>query len=212
MEYVIGVSIGERSDRSAVSVVRRRDDESVECVHLQVWQPGTPFYSMANDVVDIVKAILRLGPGKLVRTGRGTIVVPSDPTRAVLDITAVGSAVGSIFVGELEKVGVWAAPFIITAGVTAGAQARVERVPKRELVSVMRMLLEKQSFVYATQLNHAATLATELLYFRTTNSSGREEETDWRSRQHDDLVLATALACWYIHYRLGAVQVVSLWD
>lgn len=207
MDYTIGVSVGARSDRSAASVVRVRDDKMVECVHLQVWQPGTPPTQMLADVVNIAETILK--PKRFEHTERGVVAVPRDNAYAVLDVTVAGAAVGSIFVTALGETGAGVDTFVITAG----TQSSKGRVPKRDLASVMWVLLEKRLFTYSTQLEHAATLRDELPHFKITNTSGRDDEIDWRNRPHDDLVIATALACWYMqNYWQEVSYGLNIWD
>ena len=51
----------------------------------------------------------------------------------------------------------------------------------------------------AAGLQHAQILKQELLNFRVkvNERTGNEQYEAWRENEHDDLVLATALACWY---------------
>jgi hypothetical protein len=56
--------------------------------------------------------------------------------------------------------------------------------------------------VIAPALPDAAALGRELLNFRAKVhlTTGNETYESWRERDHDDLVLSVALACWYGQY------------
>jgi hypothetical protein len=192
MNYTIGVSVGNLSDRSAVSVVRITDARLIECVHLQVWQPGTPHTQVLADIVNITKLIQEVK--RVVYKGKIVSTAPINRVAVVIDVTVAGAAVGSMFAKAMSKENVRVSPFTITAGTQTGHG----RVPKRDLASIMRVLLEERQFTYATQLEHAATLQAELQHFKMENTSGNDNEIDWRTRPHDDLVIATALVCWWM--------------
>jgi hypothetical protein len=119
-------------------------------------------------------------------------------TDLVLDATGVGRAI----VDLVQAAGL--RPVAVT--ITGGADVHRERwnelhVPKKDLVGTMQVLLQQQRLKIAASLPTAAVLTEELLGFRqriTAHANityGAGE--DWRSAPHDDLVLATALACWY---------------
>ena len=70
-------------------------------------------------------------------------------------------------------------------------------VPKRELVGASQMLLQTRRLHIARKLAEAETLTQELRNFKMkiTVSANMQLEA-WREGQHDDLVLAGALASW----------------
>src|SRR5262249_41940183 len=63
----------------------------------------------------------------------------------------------------------------------------------------MQTLVQFRRFHIAPSLPEAVTLGRELQQFRVKVSvlTGNETFEAWRERDHDDLVLAVALACWY---------------
>ena len=73
------------------------------------------------------------------------------------------------------------------------------RVPKRELARSVKMLFEKHWLDASEELALWDLLKDELRDFGASVSIGpvRESENSWRAGEHDDLVLAAALACWY---------------
>lgn len=73
------------------------------------------------------------------------------------------------------------------------------RVPKRDLVSAIQVLLQNGRLRVAEALHEARTLKHELLNFRVKIDprTAHDSYSHWREGDHDDLVLATALACWF---------------
>jgi hypothetical protein len=70
-------------------------------------------------------------------------------------------------------------------------------VAKKELVSVLRTLLGTDRLHLAPGLPDAQALARELGTFQVKITEARNESFEsWRERDHDDLVLAVALAAW----------------
>jgi hypothetical protein len=86
--------------------------------------------------------------------------------------------------------------------ITAGWEAKLEGaswcVPKRDLVSVTKVLLQTERIKIAKSLPVAKTLVDELLSFQAKISlAGNDTYGAWREGVHDDLVLATALAAYF---------------
>src|SRR5262249_55471850 len=114
--------------------------------------------------------------------------VPPLPRRLVAHLPRPGSQLGALL-----------RPALITAGhaVTAGDDGSWH-VAKKELVSGLQVLLQTRRLQIARALPEADLLVKELQNFRvkvTVAANGVFEA--WREGQHDDLVLATALACWW---------------
>jgi len=85
----------------------------------------------------------------------------------------------------------------ITAGSAVSREANRFGVPKRDLVSATAILLQEKQLRIAASLAFAETLQKELLNFRLKHTAaGNDTYEAWREGDHDDLVLAVALACW----------------
>ncbi len=70
-------------------------------------------------------------------------------------------------------------------------------VPKKELVSTLQVLLQARRLRVAPALPEAQTLVRELLNFQVKITPAANETFGaWREGQHDDLVLAMAIAAW----------------
>ncbi|WP_439621812.1 hypothetical protein [Gemmata sp.] len=141
-----------------------------------------------------------------------------EPPLAMSPLVVDATGVGRPTVDMLRESGIRAAvsPWSITAGRTVGDGT----VPKLDLVSAVQTALGTRRLRIAPGLPLAATLAKELESFRVKVTADRNETfSSWRERDHDDLVLALALAVWYGE-RLGppvparpphVIQVPALW-
>jgi hypothetical protein len=126
---------------------------------------------------------------------------PLEPMiRLAVDITGVGP----FALDPLRERGLAPTGLVITGGhaVTRPAFDRWT-VPKQDLVGLIGVLLEHDRLVIPAQLPVAATLVAELKNFhRSFSATGRERfaagdgDPLWREGEHDDLVLALALAAW----------------
>lgn len=130
-------------------------------------------------------------------------------TALLVDKTGVGAAVVDHF---------WAAgvrPYSISIHGGAkvipeppGASLQGFRVPKRDLVSAVQVLLQNERLKIAEGLELAPTLRKELLNFKVKidPKTSHDSYEHWREGDHDDLVLATALACWFRQYVNAEVE------
>jgi hypothetical protein len=90
-------------------------------------------------------------------------------------------------------------PVTITAGQKAiAADGGGWLVPKKELVSTLLVLLAAHRLQVSPTLAEAPTLVRELLNFQVkVTRAAHEAFGTWLEGDHDDLVLALALAVWY---------------
>jgi hypothetical protein len=102
----------------------------------------------------------------------------------------------------------------VTIATSATSQAKRDpkfgdwTVPKKDLVGALQTLAFSGGLPIARSLKEARTLTQELEHFRTkyTHSANVTYEV-WRERDHDDLVLAVALASWasFLGYKAGGL-------
>jgi hypothetical protein len=117
----------------------------------------------------------------------------------LVDQTGVGRPV----VDMLRASGLHPVAVTITGGDTVTGEKLELRVPKRDLVTAVQVLLQSERLKIASDLREAQTLVNELLAFRvsinlkTGHDSYGNDAGSWRENPHDDLVLATAIATWY---------------
>ena len=111
----------------------------------------------------------------------------------VPDATGVGAAV----VDMLRDAGLRFVSVTITAGEEEVGGGGIYRVPKRDLIAAPQVLLQCRKLRIAAALPEAETLAAELRNFRYEVTRARHDTyAAWREGDHDDLVLAVALAVW----------------
>jgi hypothetical protein len=185
-EYVIGVDLGQSQDYSALCVIEYQnvDEPTYHVRHLHRWPLGTPYTQIVRDV----EAMVRTPP------------LDTRHPAVAADRTGVGRGVLEMFgdglAADLHAI-------LITAGhsVTRDAEG-CWHVPKVELVSALQKLLQSRRLKVSPDLDMAAVLVSELKAFRTKITlSGHETFEAWRERDHDDLVLAVAMAVWLGEHR-----------
>jgi len=97
------------------------------------------------------------------------------------------------------------APVLITGGETESRGDGYYRVPKRDLITGLQVMLEGQELLVAKGLKDGPALLREMAGMEVRASAqGQESYGAWREGTHDDLVLAVALACWGLRKRYGA--------
>ena len=75
----------------------------------------------------------------------------------------------------------------------------VTYVPRHYLISVLQILFQDGRLRIARDLEFAPALERELINFSVRNAPGLDETTAlWRENDHDDLVFALALACYFL--------------
>src|SRR5262245_8038356 len=95
------------------------------------------------------------------------------------------------------RIGASIRPITITAGHRAAPSAGGSNVPKREPVSTLQVLLQSRRLKATRALPEATLLAREPEGFKVkVTASASEAFEAWREGDHDDPVLAVALAAW----------------
>ena len=194
--FSIGVDLGQRRDFSAIAIVERlnaapgpfdyvrwaapqpapRDEWVVR--HLERIALGTPYTAVVARIVDLARNP-RLASG----------------CRLVVDATGVGMPVVDML--RASEPGCPIAPIWITGGQSERFDGKVWHVPKLELLARLQTLLETRRLRIMRRMREAATLVRELSDVKSgARPSGRLKVGAEGSGEHDDLVLAVALAVW----------------
>jgi hypothetical protein len=129
----------------------------------------------------------------------------------IVDNTGVGPAVTDL----LKKKGLSFKAITITGGDKVHAVGGGKyRVPKRDLVSALEVPFHTGELKVAEGLQLWGVLREELLNFRRKIDlrTAHDSYEHWRENDHDDLVLATALACWWLRRRKSVLRLVSKGD
>src|SRR5262245_54554089 len=179
--YLSGLDLGQSQDFTALVVL-----EQTACTdgrgllfsryavrHLQRFELGTPYPAIVAAVRDLFRA------------------PPLAGSNLIIDRTGVGAAVYDQF--RASDIQAMVSGWSITHGNRPGQGT----VPKVDLVGGVQTVLGQRRLQIAPELQLAPTLATELENFRVKVTADRNETfASWRERDHDDLVLALALAVW----------------
>lgn len=134
---------------------------------------------------------------EVVERVRRLMYVPELRGDAAMAVDATG--VGAAVVDMLRRAGLAFDAVTITGGDTETLSSYGSwRVPKRDLVGSLQVLLQSGRLKIARELTHADTLKAELLNFRVkvNIATGHDSYEAWREGDHDDLVLAAAIAAW----------------
>ena len=211
---IVGVSLGHRHEKSAISVTERayvptgrkfnaaqlrydrgRSRQLLEpreevlreyrVRHLERSGPPSRYSEVAARIVEIVREL-------------------DSDFLLIVDVTATGRPVYSLILGELahalEGTGTHFKHGPITVTSVAGGVSNSpdvgHLVPRRDLISSSQILFDEGELKIAERLALAATLRDELLGFKPWASKRGEDLEGWREGKDDDLVLAVAMSVW----------------
>lgn len=191
IDYIAGLDLGQQSDYTALAIARRRTEiiadkpvRHYEFVYVHRWQVKTLYDQIVDDVAKLYS--------------REPVLRESD---LVIDATGVGRPVTDM-VRKAKREGRLPAKIqavTITSGNKVMRENREYRVPKKDLVGILQILLGFRRLKIVPKLELADTIVKEFQRFKVKvkATTGTESFEAWRERDHDDLVLAVALACWF---------------
>jgi hypothetical protein len=196
--YVISIALGQAHERSALALVEfepKPDAADIVCDvrHLTRYPSGTGFPEIVADAVKLTGDVRKLPD----RYG---------DTSLILEATSVGKPVIDLFQREKTKRTLDAkieAMMISASNMEADEFAdgvKYCRVPKRNLASVVQVLLQTARLRIAPALAESQTLVRELQNFKARiNTAATNEMLDLlREGPQDDLVLCVAAGCWKV--------------
>jgi hypothetical protein len=174
-EFVVGLDLGQAADFTALVAAERVADGYA--VPLIARTRGRSYPEIVARVADLM-AEPPIG----------------DSSHLVVDATGVGRPVMDMLRGaDLDPIAV-----SIHGGEKVTGRRGWLRVPKRDLISVLLVAFQSGLIKISSELEHATALAHELAGMRRRiTAAGTDQYGVWREGEHDDLVLALALAVWY---------------
>jgi hypothetical protein len=183
--YYIGLDLGQRRDHTALAVIERADPE---------------YGRVATDrlvVRHLQRAPLGTGYPAVVEAVREAVA--SDPLRGrcalAVDATGLGGPVVDMLRGA--ELGCDLTAVTITGGDREVQQGMQWSVPKRDLISRVQVLLEAGDLRIARGMEMSGALVKELMNVRmSAKGLGRVRVGADGCGEHDDLVVAVALAVW----------------
>ena len=180
--YLLGLDLGQAADFSALAIAERPGgfvaDPTYSVRDLRRWPLHTPYRTIIDDV-------------------RATLTANELRRRAslVVDGTGVGRPIVEQFQEAITSAAI--VPVLITGGSEQTYENGWWHTPKRNLASVLAVLLQNGRLKVASALAEAETLMKEMSNFRVKITlAGNDTYSAWREGLHDDLVLAVALAAW----------------
>lgn len=182
MRFVVGVDLGQARDYTAVAIAERHEAERIWAIrYLKRFELGTPY----PEIVEQVRVLMSQNPLR----GESVLAV---------DATGVGRPVFDL----LRRAGMGCR--VTGIGITGGDTVTPDRalsgfrVPKRDLVGTLQLLLQQRRIKIAPRLREAEVLLKELRDFkvRISDATGHDSYGAWRSGEHDDLVLAAGIGIW----------------
>ena len=190
-KFYLGLDLGQRRDHSAIAVVEREEQprpygepeyRGLTLLHTERLPLGTRY----PDVVERVRQIV-------------STPVLAPRCELVVDATGVGAPVVEML--KTAKLGWGITAVTITGGGKENGKEAWRggdyNVPKQDLMSAVQLALEHDELRIAGRLRDAGALVEELVRVRKTyQGSGHERMGADRRGEHDDLVIALALACW----------------
>lgn len=166
---------------------RRKRQWHYRLAKMQRWDVGTSYESILDW---LVKAYSK--PPELGGLGGTTLAV---------DYTGVGVAVFEWLQKELRlaKAKAVLRPIWIQSGRAVNENAAGGwNVPKKELVSIIQVLMGTNRLTIEQNMKNCGNLTKELKNFKVKQNleTGNESFEAWRDHDHDDMVLALAISLW----------------
>jgi hypothetical protein len=190
--YFVGADFGQSRDYSAIAVIERVElkgefdpavwayekKTALRLRYLERIALGTPYPEVVERVLQVTNGSQLAGRCHLAVDGTGV-------GRPVVDLLRMGRPKGTLL------------PVTITSGQSETYDQGFYRVPKRDLIIGLQVVLQRRGLQIAAGLGFARTLVEELEAVEVKGSAaGNEQYAAWREGTHDDLVFAVALAYW----------------
>ncbi len=179
LRFYVGLDLGQKRDHAAIAVVEKEPAEGLIRVrHLERIALGTLYPRVVRRVQELVTDEKLAGQCAL-----------------AVDGTGVGAPVVDLL--REARLGCELAAVTISAGERESFVGGMHSVPKRDLIAGVQVLLEQGEMKIARELRDAGALVRELMDVKMTMSGGGYVRLGADgSGEHDDLVIALALACW----------------
>lgn len=180
--FFVGLDLGQSSDFTALVALDRIGQAPYS--YLLRYIKRFPLKTSYPDILTGVSTIVKTPP------------LPGN-TALVIDGTGVGAPMVDLFAEANLPVELYG------VNITGGNEAleyedHKFRVPKRDLATVVKILLDGGRLKIRQELPERGLLEKELQTFRVkiNTKTAHDSYEAWREGDHDDLVLALALACW----------------
>ncbi len=198
LEYFIGLDLARARDFSAIAVAGLYHETHGDFDRVRYCQPTRPALHLGalrriplgTEYIEVVQQLRRLVERLRAQYGYGH---PLPRIHVVLDSAGPGHVVLELL--RAEQLSVNLVPVLMTAGSDVGHSSGRTTVPRKDIVSNIRYLLETELLRIDKSLAHAHILEREIAAVRPHGGQ----------YPHDDLAIAAGLATWYatrIHRQL----------
>jgi hypothetical protein len=208
---IVGVSLGHRHERTAISVTERAYIPTGERFNATAYDASSGRERLeAREEVTVEYRVRHLErhPSRYAAVAQRIPEVAhkiGEDFVLVVDITATGRPAYSLILGELQaalkgtRIHLKHGP-VTVSGVAGGVSRSPDvgyLVPRRDLISAAQILFDSEAgqLKIAEGLELAGTLRDELLAFKRKGTNPDDLEA-WREGEDDDLVLAVATSVW----------------
>lgn len=194
--YILGLDLGQAADFTAIVALERKPEV---VGHVEQWERShrflRPQYEDKYRVVAAERLPLHTSYSAIVDYVAKRVASLRDDCELVVDATGVGRPV----VDMLSDKEVPLIPVLITGGNNETVDALgYYHVPKGSLVVHVNNVLAQGRLTIPKALTMHQQIVSELQAFRAKKTkAGKDTMEAWRDSDHDDLVLALALACWW---------------
>jgi hypothetical protein len=205
VDYISGLDLGQATDYTALAILQRtvgpdpKDPRRLKHHYLvqglKRFEIGTAYTAICDRIGELYSNPPLAGSTLVVdRTGVGRAV--TDLLKRVLEPSRPLPGTQTAKAPAQPKVTI--SPVTITAGQQANHADGGWNVPKKELVGALQILFQSGRIKVAQGISGAAVLTKELQTFKVkVTASANETFEAWRDGDHDDMVLAVAIAAWY---------------
>jgi hypothetical protein len=209
--FCVGLDLGQRRDYTAIAIVERRykdedDQRKVQSLALRRIE-RVPLGTSYPQVVDRVRAIVQHPAlrGKCSLTVDATGV--GNPVVDMLGAARLGCDINAVTITGGERGQQSSNSVVGSDSITRLSD------PKRDLIAGLEVLLERGELRIARRLKDVGSLIKELMDMRSsTSATGKMRLGAEAHGEHDDLVIALALACWRAKRPVnGPVPGLRLW-
>lgn len=179
--YICGVDLASQQDYTAIVVAERQRRDTAtfyEVCHIERLPHGTRY----PEVIAQLQTLMRTPP----LAQQGTLIA---------DVTGVGLPIFQ----TLQQSGLRPQGVLMHGGDKVSREGAIHRVPKRDVIGGVQVLLQSRRVKFGATLPFVDVLVHELSNYRIRidPATSHDSYSSWREADHDDLVLALALACWW---------------
>ena len=198
-DFILGVDLGQARDYTAICILERFEELTGEA------EKGRWVTRVRYEMPHLERPPLGTSYPQIIERLKGVLsqLPVHERVNSLVDWTGCGRPVVDLM--RAEKLTV--IPVTITfSGTVSGGRLFGYTVPKRQLVSNLAILLQSDRLKIARTLPEAPAMIEELQNFKIKfTRAGNETYEAWRESDHDDLVLAAAMAAWFGEKKLWSI-------